>query len=110
VKTKGGGAQTAGTALMSTYGAVIQGTLKKSAIPLWEQMGLINPSDVVKNSTGQMQLKPGAVKGAQLFQQNPYAWANQVLAPAIDAYGKSHGLNREQIFRACWATATRSGF
>ncbi|HIQ17208.1 MAG TPA: hypothetical protein EYH41_04300 [Novosphingobium capsulatum] len=97
VKTKGGGAQTAGTALMSTYGAVIQGTLKKSAIPLWEQMGLINPSDVVKNSTGQMQLKPGAVKGAQLFQQNPYAWANQVLAPAIDAYGKSRGLNREQI-------------
>lgn len=97
VKTKGGGAQTAGTALMSTYSAVIQGTLKKSAIPLWEQMGLINPGDVVKNSTGQMQLKPGAVKGAQLFQQNPYAWANQVLAPAIDAYGKSHGLNREQV-------------
>ncbi len=110
VKTKGGGAQTAGTALMSTYAAVIQGTLKKSAIPLWEQMGLINPSDVVKNSTGQMQLKPGAVKGAQLFQQSPYQWANEVLAPAIDAYSKSHGLNREQVISGLFGNRNAQWF
>ncbi|MEX3628335.1 MAG: hypothetical protein VB138_01515 [Burkholderia sp.] len=97
VKTKEGGAQSAGTALMTTYQALIGGKLKKSAIPLWESMGLINPGDVVRNSTGQMQLKPGAVKDSALFQANPYEWANKVLAPAIEAYGKKTGLNREQV-------------
>jgi hypothetical protein len=98
VKTGASGSgSTAGTALMSTYSAIIGGVLKKSAIPLWEAMGLISPSSVVKNSTGALQLKPGAVRGSALFQSNPYAWANEVLAPAIAAYGKSHGLNREQV-------------
>ena len=97
VKTKEGGAQSAGTALMTTYQALIGGKLKKSSIPLWEAMGLINPGDVVKNATGQMQLKPGAVKDSQLLQSNPYEWANKVLAPAIENYGKKTGLNREQV-------------
>lgn len=97
VKTGAGGAQSAGTALMSAYQAIIAGVLKKSSVPVWEAMGLISPSDVVKNAGGGMQLKPGAVRGAQLFQANPYAWANQVLAPAIQSYGAAHGLNREQV-------------
>lgn len=98
VKTGASGSgSSAGTALMSTYAAVIGGTMKKSAIPLWEAMGLIKPRDVVKNSTGALQLKPGAVRDSALFQANPYAWANQVLAPAIASYGGAHGLNREQV-------------
>lgn len=97
VKTKEGGAQSAGTALMTTYRALVQGVIRKSAIPIWEQMGLIRPGDVVHNATGQLQLKPGAVKDVQLFQSNPFAWANTVLAPAIAKYGAAHHLNREQV-------------
>lgn len=98
VKTgRSGSGSTAGTALMSTYSAVIGGVMKKSAIPLWEAMGLIGAKDVVKNSTGALQLKPGAVRGSALFQANPYAWSNQILAPAIAAYGAAHHLNREQV-------------
>lgn len=103
VKTTGGtgggngGTMTAGTALMTTYRALVQGVIKKSAIPLWEEMGLIDPRNVVHNSTGALQLKPGAVKDIQLFQQNPYLWANKVLAPAVNRYGAAHHLNTEQV-------------
>ena len=100
VKTKEGGAQSAGTALMTTYRALVQGVIKKSAIPVWEEMGLISPNNVVRNATGQMQLKPGAVKDVQMFQANPYEWANTVLAPAVERYGKAHNLNREQTLSA----------
>lgn len=96
----GGGAQTAGTALMTTYRALVQGVIKKSAIPVWEELGLISPKDVVRNSTGALQLKPGAVKDVQLFQSNPYEWANTVLAPAVAKYGAKHNLNREQVLAA----------
>jgi hypothetical protein len=97
VKTRGGGAQSAGTALMTSYQAVINGRIMKSALPVWEKMGLIDPRNVVRNATGSMQLRPGAVRQAQLFQENPFLWANQVLAPAIAAYAKGKNLNTEQV-------------
>lgn len=97
VKGKAGGAQSAGTALMTGYRAIVQGVVKKSSIPTWLEMGLIKPDDIVRNATGQYQIKPGGIKDAQLFQENPYAYANQVLAPAIASYGAKHHLNREQV-------------
>jgi hypothetical protein len=93
----GGGAQSAGTALATLSQAVVQGVILKSSIPLWQSMGLIKPSDIVRTGTGATQIKAGGIKGSQLFQENPYEWANTVLAPAIAGYGKTHGLNREQV-------------
>ncbi|WP_325365398.1 hypothetical protein [Dyella sp.] len=90
-KTNGGGGSGAvGTALMTLGQAVEGGVLKKSSIPLWEQMGLVDPKDVVKNATGQLQLKPGAMAGHSLFETNPNAWATQFLAPAIEKYRSTH--------------------
>jgi len=91
-----GGAQSAGTAIATLYRAIVQGVIKKSSIPIWEEMGLIKPSDVVRNATGQMQVKPGGVGYAQLYQENPYAFA-QKYAPIIAAYGAKYHLNREQV-------------
>lgn len=109
VKTKEGGAQSAGTALMTTYRAMIQGVVKKSAIPVWEELGWIKPSDVVRNATGQMQLKPGAMVDAQLFQSNPYEWAKKHSAD-VERYGKSHGLNREQVLSAAFGDRNAQWF
>lgn len=109
VKTKEGGAQSAGTALMTTYRAMIQGVVKKSAIPVWEELGWIKPSDVVRNATGQMQLKPGAMVDAQLFQSNPYEWATKHSAD-VERYGKAHGLNREQVLSAAFGDRNAQWF
>lgn len=100
VKGGGGGGMgstsTAGTALMSLYSAIVQGIIKKSSIPLWMEMGLVKPSDIVRNATGGFQLKPGAVKDAQLFEKNPLAWAERY-GPVMEAYGKAHHLDLIQV-------------
>jgi hypothetical protein len=86
--------------------------ITKASVPIWEEMGLINPSDVVKNATGQFQLKPGAMKGAALAQANPEAWA-QKYGGAISGYAEKHHLSLLQTVmsmakntNAAWALYT----
>jgi hypothetical protein len=107
-----GGAQSAGTAIATLYRAIVQGVIRKSSIPLWEEAGLIKPEDIVRNSTGGMQLKPGAVSIAKLFQENPYL-AAQKFSDAIAPVMARHHLNREQAItgmfgdrNAAWAMNT----
>ena len=78
----GGGAQSAGTMLMSLYQQV-HGRMTKSSMPLWVEGGLVRPQDVVKNQTGQYQMRPGSVAGTELFEQNPFLWIQQYLRPAV---------------------------
>jgi len=99
VKGGGGGmmsnTSTAGSAIMRLYTQIVQGLVKKSAQPVWEEMGLIRPQDIVHNYTGGFQVKPGAVAGAQLFAQDPLAWVEK-FTPAIDKYALRHHLTRIQ--------------
>ncbi|MES2000344.1 MAG: hypothetical protein V4446_13620 [Pseudomonadota bacterium] len=78
-----GGAGTAGVALMSLSQS-IHGMVQKAAIPYLEQGGLLNRKDVVRNATGQWQLKAGAMAGTAMFDNNPYQWAKQFLTPAVN--------------------------
>lgn len=90
----GGGSQSAGTMLMSLYQAV-NGRLTKASMPLWVQSGLVAQSDIVKNATGQFQMKPGAVKGYQEEAADPYLWVQTYLRPAIDRVTKARGITAE---------------
>lgn len=96
VKSAGGGmmgnASQAGTALMTLYSSIVQGKVPKSALPIWMATGLVKPSDVIRNATGQWQVRPGGIEGAQLFQSDPFKWA-QMVAPQLERYAKSHHLN-----------------
>lgn len=100
MKSAGGGmmgnASTTGTALATLYGAIVEGKIPKASIPLWMSLGLIKPSDVVRNATGSFQIKPGGVEGAKLFQENPFSWA-QMIAPQLERYSKEHHLNLTQV-------------
>ena len=116
-EVKGGGGfmgntSTAGTSVMRLYTQIVQGLVKKSAIPVWEQMGLIRPQDVVRNYSGSLQIKPGGVAGAQLFAQDPLAWVEK-FTPKIDQYAARHHLTQLQAItsmglpqNAAWALST----
>lgn len=93
----GGGASSVGTAITTLSQAVVGGVLKKSSIPLWEQLGLINASDVVKNAGGSFQLKPGAMRDVAGFQADPYQWAQATLLSRVDAYAKLHKMSTEAV-------------
>lgn len=116
-EVKGGGGfmgntSTAGTSIMRLYTQIVQGLVKKSAIPIWEEMGLIRPSDVVRNATVGFQIRPGGVAGAKLFAEDPLAWVEK-FTPAIDHYAARHHLTQLQAItsmglpqNAAWALST----
>lgn len=82
LKTKNGGGGSAGT-YMATFDQAINGRIKKAAMPLWVEGGLVAKRDIVKNAGGQWQLRPGSVVGMPLYEQNPFEWAQKFLGPAV---------------------------
>lgn len=93
-----GGAGGPGNALMSVYDKVINGKIAQKDIPLWAQLGLIDPSKVVRTKTGSTKgLLPKAVVGWEMFQRNPYQWVQSVLMPAMRSHGIT-GQEQQQMF------------
>lgn len=97
-----GGAQTAGTMLMSLYQQV-RGRMTKASMPLWIEGGLVRPQDVVKNATGQYQMRPGSVAGTELFEQNPFQWVQQYLRPAVARVMAKEHISAESAINAMFS-------
>ena len=73
-----------GNALMSAFAKVVQGQMPKNAALQFARMGLASG---VQHIRGSSQTIVGRIKGADLFQANPYAWVQQVLMPALAQHG-----------------------
>lgn len=85
-----GGGRGPGNALMSAYAAVVGGTIPQKSLKVWNSLGLIDKSKVEWTKAGEMKgVRPGGITGADLFQANPYAWAQQILTPAMQRAGQT---------------------
>jgi hypothetical protein len=83
-----GGAGGPGNALMSVYDKVINGKIAQKDLPIWQQLGLLDASKIVRTKTGATKgVLPEAVRGWDVFQRNPYEWTQAVLMPALRAQG-----------------------
>lgn len=82
-----------GTAMMSAYQNVYQGRTTKRAANNLERLGLISdPTKVQHDKSGQISfLDVGAIKGAELFKKDQFAWMEQVLVPQL----KSKDITKE---------------
>lgn len=78
-----------GTAMMSAYQNVYQGRTTKRAANNMMNLGLIaDPSKLKHDKAGQISfLDVGAIKGADLFKKDQFAWMEQVLVPQLKAKG-----------------------
>lgn len=78
-----------GTALMSSYANLYQGRTTKRAAKNLEKFDLIgDPSKVRHDKTGNLSyLDIGAIKGADLFKKDQFAWMEQILVPALNKKG-----------------------
>lgn len=85
MKSGHGGAQAAGTALATMFGTIKGHAIMTRMIPAWMAAGLIAPGGVVADAhhKGMSRVGPGGIVGESMFTDNPFAWAQQVLAPAI---------------------------
>ncbi|KXZ63221.1 Chromosome partition protein Smc [Acinetobacter venetianus] len=78
-----------GTAMMSAYQNLYQGRTTQRAAQNLEKFGLIgDPSKVRHNKTGDLSyLDIGAIKGADLFKKDQFAWMEKVLLPSLAERG-----------------------
>lgn len=83
VKTGSGGAQSAGTILETMRRAIAGGRIQEKMIGNWLDSGMVTASGIGHGGAGNRFVKPGAVAGTELFLSNPYQWANEIAAPAI---------------------------
>ncbi|MBI1214130.1 MAG: hypothetical protein GC190_21925 [Alphaproteobacteria bacterium] len=84
----GGGRGGPGSALMSAYAAVVGGAVPQKALKVWQRLGLLDTSKVEWTHAGEAKgLRPGGIKGWEIFQRNPFEFAQKVLIPALHHAG-----------------------
>lgn len=104
-----GGARGPGNALMSAYAAVVGGVVPQKSLKVWSDLGLIDRSKVEWTKAGEMKgVRPGGITGADIFQANPYAWAQQVLVPAMQRKGITDPAQIRQTMQYLFPNRTAS--
>lgn len=93
------GGATVGTAMMSAYQNLYQGKTTKRTLHNLDKFGLIaDRSKVREDKAGQVSfMDPGALKGADIFRKDQFAWLEQVLLPTLAAKGIT---SRDQVLDA----------
>lgn len=83
------GGNTVGTAMMSAYQNLYQGKTTKRTLGNLDRFGLIaDRSKVKEDKAGQVSfMDPGALKGADIFRKDQFAWMEQVLLPTLKEKG-----------------------
>jgi len=82
------GGHRVGTAMMSAYSNLYQGTTTKRTANNLERLGLVDPKKVKHDKAGQIAfLEVGAIKGSDLFRENQFEWMEKFLLPQLAAKG-----------------------
>ncbi|MDC6293998.1 phage tail tape measure protein [Ralstonia pseudosolanacearum] len=105
------GGNRVGTAMMSAYQNLYQGKTTKRALHNLDNFGLIaDRSKVQEDKAGQVSfMDPGALKGADLFRQNQFAWLEKVLLPTLAAKGITDRKQIEDAIGSIFSNRTASG-
>jgi hypothetical protein len=90
----GGGAQSAGTILMSLY-QQMHGRMTKAAMPLWVASGLVKPQRHREERDGPVPDEARRRGRDELFEQNPFLWVQQYLRPAVERLAKAQHISPE---------------
>lgn len=82
------GGQRVGTGLMSAYQNLVQGRTTQRAANELMRLGMLNPAMVDYDKVGNIkQIKPGALKGADMMVSDPMKWMQTFMLPAFAAQG-----------------------
>ncbi len=105
------GGNRVGTAMMSAYQNLYQGKTTKRALHNLDNFGLIaDRSKVKEDKAGQVSfMDPGALKGANLFRQNQFAWLEKVLLPTLAAKGITDRKQVEDAIGSIFSNRTAAG-
>ncbi|WP_316171271.1 hypothetical protein [Bradyrhizobium sp. SZCCHNRI1058] len=98
------GGSSAGKALSSFYTQFVGGKMSNKAVEALATYGLLDPSKVIKTTTGNVKgVKPGGIVGQEYLQPgatDPYAWTNNVLIPALAKKGVTDPAQIQEVIAA----------
>jgi hypothetical protein len=92
------GGSRAGTALQSINQQINGGVMPQRVVADWQRLGLIDMNKVSPTRTG-VRVGPGAITGGRLLSQNPVAFVEQVLLPAMNKAGYTPQTEVTEIMR-----------
>jgi hypothetical protein len=82
------GGSSAGKAFGTAYATIVGGRIKAPAVNELNRLGLLDQSKVKISNAGLVtSWGNGAVKGWELFAQDPYRWTNEIFLPALRKKG-----------------------
>lgn len=82
------GGHSAGVAFATMRQAIVGGKVTNKAAEAFENLGLLDPSSVIRTKGGQVKgFRPGGMQGTAVFNSDPYLWVQQILKPALDNKG-----------------------
>lgn len=98
------GGSSAGKALSSFYTQFVGGKMSNKAVAQLEQYGMLDPSKVIKTSTGNVKgVLPGGIIGSEYLQPgktDPYQWVNKVLLPHLASKGVTDPAQIQEVIAA----------
>lgn len=104
------GGSSTGKALSSFHTQFVGGKMSNKAVEALQDYGLIDPSKVIKTSTGNVKgVKPGGIVGQEYLQpgaEDPYAWVNNVLLPHLAAKGVTDPGKIQEVIAAIASQTT----
>ena len=104
------GGSSTGKALSSFYTQMVGGKMSNKAVEALQEYGLIDPSKVIKTSTGNVKgVKPGGVLGSEYLQPgstDPYLWVNNTLLPALAKKGVTDPAKIQEVIAAIASQTT----
>ncbi|MEN2672543.1 hypothetical protein [Herbaspirillum huttiense] len=89
LKTGTGGAMSAGTIMETLRRSVAGGRIPEKMIPNWLASGMLTEEGVGHGGAKNRFIKPGSIAGTEMLLSNPFQWANEVAAPAIEKLMKA---------------------
>lgn len=98
-KGKGGTSQGGpGNALMSAYDKIVNGVGKAASFEEAAKLGLINPTKIKYSKEGKIKgIQPGGFYDWELFERNPYEYAQKRLATAYKQRGYTEAQERQSL-------------
>ena len=90
MKGRGGSGVSAGAgpALQAMSRVVVSGISSQESFALFDKLGLLDKSKIVRSSQGKIKsVGPGGFIGSDIFKDNPYYWARDILSPALTKAG-----------------------
>jgi len=85
-----GGGSSVGTAFTSLSQAISAGKMSQSAVKMWSDLGLVDPSKIIKTKGGAVKgFEEGGITGYKTFEKDPYQWMKEFFLPALNKAGKT---------------------